>query len=277
MRLGLLGVLSVVSSCLLSAGCISVSDSSESSTVLPASGPAGGSASGSASGPASTRPSEADDGAAATAGEATTDDPKADALALAKKAAKRERLGRELLIAQHKVDRTRLELTHAEADGTEQMRKASAAHVVAVRKLADFEERSAPLRLERARLALKRAQDSHQESREELQQLEMMYSEEELGDKTAEIVITRANRRLDRARWNLEIQTTDLRNLEEETIPLERMELELGVSDKAAAIDARKRSIHADAIARRIAVLSAESDIARIRSDLATLELESTP
>ncbi len=192
----------------------------------------------------------------------------------AKKAAKRAKLVSDLEIARQKVTQAQLASTHQQADDEEAVRKAAADLDVASAKLVEFNERTAPVRLDRARLSLKGAEDRVVESREELEQLEMMYAEEELGDKTREIVITRAKRRLARAEWNLRIQQTDLANLEGEKIPLERHELELKVAAASATHDGKMRSANASTLAKQISLMSAEADVVRLDTELKNHDVE---
>jgi hypothetical protein len=145
---------------------------------------------------------------------------KSDAKKKAGKEAKRAKLARDLEVARQKVAQAQLVMDHQRANDEEAVRKAGADRDLAAAKLEDLEKHSAPVKLEKARLSFKEAEDNVLESREELEQLEMMYSEQEFGDKTSEIVIARAKRRLERAQWDLKIQTQELQNLEKETIPL---------------------------------------------------------
>ena len=197
-----------------------------------------------------------------------------DAKTKADKEAKRAKLTQGLEIARQKVVEAQLAIDHQRADDEEEKRKTAADRDIAAAKLEDFEERSAPVKLEKARLSLKRAEDSVVESREELEQLEMMYSEEELADKTREIVIRRAKRRLDRAQWNLNIQREELQNLEKETIPLERRELQLKVEASAAQHQNKVRSTEANLLGKRISLMSAQAEVARIETELKNLDLE---
>ena len=70
------------------------------------------------------------------------------------------------------------------------------------------------------------------EAQQELEQLELMYSEEEFADQTKEIVLERGRRRLERTQRDLELRRADFATLQEQTLPVERREHELRVVDK---------------------------------------------
>ena len=199
---------------------------------------------------------------------------KSEAQTKAEKEAKRAKLTRDLEIARQKITQAQLALEHQKADDDSSVQKTAAARDLAAAKLEDFEKRTAPMKLEKARFALKRTEDGVLESREELEQLEMMYSEEELGDKTREIVIERAKRRLGRAERGLEIQLTELQNLEKETIPLERLELQLKTEAGAAEHQSKERSAEANLLEKRISLMSAQAEVARIETELKNLDVE---
>ena len=205
---------------------------------------------------------------------AAPDVAESDAKAKAEKEAKRAKLTRDLAIARQKVRQAELAMGHQPADDEDTVRKAAAERDIAAAKVEDFEKHSAPVKLEKARLSLKRAEDNFRESEEELEQLEMMYSEQELGDKTSEIVIRRAKRRLERARWNLNIQHQELHNLDKETIPLERRELQVKVEAGEAQHQSKLRLAGANLLDKRISLMSAQAEVARLETELKNIDLE---
>ena len=210
----------------------------------------------------------------AESGAASDENKKSDAKKKAEKEAKRAKLTRDLEVARQKVAQAQLAIDHQRADDEEAVRKAAADRDLAAAKLEDFEKHSAPVKLEKARLSFKKAEDSVLESREELEQLKMMYNEQELGDKTSEIVIARAKRWLERAEQDLRIQTQDLQNLEKETIPLERRELQLKVEAGEGEQQTKVRSAEANVLEKRIALISAEAEVTRIEIELKVLDVE---
>lgn len=210
----------------------------------------------------------------AESGAASDENKKSDAKKKAEKEAERAKLTRDLKIARQKVAQAQLAIDHQRADDEEAVRKAAADRDLAAAKLEDLEKHSAPVRLDKARLSFKRAEDKVLESREELEQLEMMYAEEELGDKTREIVIARAKRWLEQAERDLKIQRQELQNLEKETIPLERRELQLKVEASTAEHQNKVRSVDTNLLEKRIALISAEAEVARLETELKVLDVE---
>lgn len=92
-----------------------------------------------------------------------------------------------------------------------------------------FDEVDGKEMLTRADLSLKSSKDSLADQEEELRQLEKMYKSEELTSDTAEIVVRRARRRLDRSRIYLEFARENTRYTKKVTHPRRRAELEHSV------------------------------------------------
>lgn len=190
----------------------------------------------------------------------------------AKRAMKRAKLVRELAIAKEKVTKAQLAIAHQDAGDAESMSKAEVEHELALKKLGNFDERDAPARLEKAGLDLRRSQDRLQEAEEELAQLEMMYTENDLADKTAEIVLRRGKRRIQRSRADLAIKQKGLQTLEQRTLPLEGEELRSTLSQKMHAIENARRQTASNALDKRIELMSAEAEIARIEAEIAEID-----
>jgi hypothetical protein len=187
---------------------------------------------------------------------------------------KRAKLQRSLDVAREKVERSEMALAHQLADTQAILANAERAHELAVRKLRVFQDQDAPLRLDQARLSHQRAEDYAQEQQEELQQLEMMYTEEDLADKTAEIVLNRGRRRLERAQRALELETIELTNLEEHHLPMEQADLQKDVDEKARSLEQARRKGELDRLDQEIAVMEAKAEVTGLEAELATLEKE---
>lgn len=185
---------------------------------------------------------------------------------------KRCRLQRSLTVAREKVRRAELALAHQSADTQGQVANAERAHELAARKLAIFQERDAPLRVDESRLSLQRAQDRAKEQEEELEQLEMLYTEQDLAEKTAEIVLQRGRRRLERARRALQLETTELENLEQHHLPLEHANLQKEVDEKARELEQARRKGQLDRLDKQIALMEAEAEVAQLEAELAAVD-----
>ncbi len=201
-----------------------------------------------------------------------------DAAETAMKIAKGERklakLRRDLAEAKEAVTKAGLDIEHQRQSNDENLGKARREVELAQAVLAKLRDHEIRVRIEQTRLNLIGATDRLREAEEELQQLQMMYSEEDLADKTAEIVIRRGQRRIERARQNLEIRKTELNILESETIPLEiaQHEHKVDLSEKAANAASRKAT--SDMVQKQISFLSAENNIIRIKEDIQTAKDE---
>lgn len=84
-------------------------------------------------------------------------------------------------------------------------------------------------------LELQRAEDSLLETREELAQLELMYGQD-LGEATAEIVLSRTRRRVARAEERLRLEQLEARHVREVELPARLVALTQAVTDGEAAV-----------------------------------------
>ncbi len=173
---------------------------------------------------------------------------------------KRADLQRSLPVAVEKVKRAELAVEHQSAGTKAAIANAERAYELSLRKLAIFREQEAPLRVEQARLSLRRARDYAQEQEEELDQLELMYSEDDLAEKTAEIVLERGRRRLERARRALQLEATELENLQKDA------------DEKERELQAARRTGELDRLDKQIALMEAQTEVARLEAELADLD-----
>jgi hypothetical protein len=196
----------------------------------------------------------------------------------AKKARERERklakLERDLEVAGLKLSKEQLASKQAEIQFEESLAKAMGELGVAKQKLDNLREVSAPQRVAWAELGLQRAEDRFTEAQEELEQLELMYSDEQFADKTKEIVVERARRQLERSRRDLELRKKDLDTLVKVTIPLETTEHELGVQEKERALQQVRRNHETAMLDKQVGVLNAEAEIVRLENELADVKEE---
>ncbi len=195
----------------------------------------------------------------------------------AEKAAKHAKLARDLPIAKEEVVKAKAAIDLQQATNRDNLDKTQAERDLAEKKLKDLEEKHGPARLEKTRNGLLEAQDYHKEAEEELAQLEMMYKEADLADKTREIVIERAKRRLTRSQRELTVQQKELDNLEKATLPLEITDLRMQLTQKNQALEAAKRTAESDLRAKRIELMKAEAEVARIEAEMAELDKDKKP
>lgn len=224
---------------------------------------------------ATEEPSKSDKPADLAAGEKAA---KEEAEKLAKEAEQRQinrdRLARELAISRERLKQTQMAHDAAKITTDQSVAKAEKELEIARRRFETFMNQSVPNRIKSAELSYQYSQDSLKEAEEELEQLELMYKEEEFAEKTKEIVIDRAKRRIERSRTGLSIQATELSILKERTIPIETEEQRMAVEDKEKALAAAKRDAESTMLGHRINLMSGESDLKRIETEQAQLEKE---
>jgi hypothetical protein len=161
-----------------------------------------------------------------------------------------------------KVEIARLQLAIAEQRAETARTRKEKELEIGKAELAQFEESDAPNRLARSKLELARRRDALAEQQEELAQLEMMYEQQDLADKTREIVLQRGKRRVERAQEELAISERDAAALESRTLPRERAKLALEIEIKERELVESKSDAEATLLEKRLAVRSAEDALA---------------
>lgn len=169
---------------------------------------------------------------------------------------------------------TRAEIARTQEHEQGAVNAIAAAHLEAEIKdledqLAQLEHVDAPARVAKAKLELSQMQDALAEQQEELAQLEMMYKESDLADKTREIVLNRGKRRVERAQEKLELQAHDVKTLGETTLPHEHDKLARQLELKRRELERAQRQAEILAQEKRVASESADLDVMRAESDLA--------
>lgn len=168
---------------------------------------------------------------------------------------------RDLATARDKLAIARLQVDLAEKrTETGRLRKERELEL-ARSELAQFEESDAPTRLAKSKLDLARRRDAVTEQKEELAQLEMMYEQQDLADKTREIVLQRGKRRVERAEADLAIGERETATLEGKVLPRERAKLALEIDVKARELEEMKRDAESTLLDKRMALRSAEADV----------------
>ncbi|MCA8962923.1 MAG: hypothetical protein KDC38_20510 [Planctomycetes bacterium] len=198
----------------------------------------------------------------------TAEDP---AKAAREKERKRAGLEREMRVAVGRLELARFEVESAEIDAISEIARAQRELELARQQLAEFDELTRPLRTKRAQLDLQQSRDSVRENEQELEQLEMMYNDQQIADATKEIVLERGRRRLERARQRLTIEEQEVQKLETHTLPREREGLELAVREKEDGLARRQRTAESTRMEKHLGILGAENEVARIQSELEAL------
>ncbi|UCG32816.1 MAG: hypothetical protein JSU68_14260 [Phycisphaerales bacterium] len=203
--------------------------------------------------------------------QAEADQEEKEAEAQAEDRRKLAKLERDIEIARQKLVKAQVAGKHGQIQNQVAVAEAERELELEQRRLATFERRSAPNRIEWSRLGLLRAEDRLKEAEEELAQLELMYAEEDFADQTKEIVLERGRRRLERSRCDLELRTQDHAILTEETIPTELREHELNVEKKTEVLGKAQRDAEASALDNQIGIISAEAELARLEGEIEAL------
>jgi hypothetical protein len=178
------------------------------------------------------------------------------------------KLERDLHVAGERLLGARLGKTHAAEKNAAALANAERELNLEQQRFRTFTERSAPNRIERAKLELTKAQDRATEAEEELRQLEMMYAADDFADQTKEIVLERGRRRLERSKRDLELRREEFAILTEMTIPQETADRELKVQKKTQELDQARREVEASKLAKQIERARAEAEIANLEAQI---------
>lgn len=150
-------------------------------------------------------------------------------------------LEHKVRVAQIKVDLAHLDVDGADLALDQKRDRAEKALAAAKASLAHFDGVEAPSRKGRAELSLQATMDSAKEAQEELEQIALMYDDQNLEDMTREFVIQRGKRRAERADKRIEFSKMDLRGLVHHKLKQEREKLEAGVLKAAQDLEAIER------------------------------------
>ena len=165
--------------------------------------------------------------------------------------------------ARDKLAIAQLELDRQQAAAKVAAVKLATEVELARQKLDQFDRTEAPLRVAKAKLEFERSRDQLAEAEEELAELQMMYKDADLADKTRDIVLHRSERRLARQRDALELASRDLEVLQQQTLPLERRRLELDLAARTAEAEDGQRGAAIDEMTKRAAVRDAAAEMAK--------------
>ncbi|MFT7540628.1 MAG: hypothetical protein ACI9K5_001590 [Gammaproteobacteria bacterium] len=156
----------------------------------------------------------------------------------------------------------------SEANDGVRLAKAQADVGLAEQELAKFIGTDMPTSIASAKLDLRSMQDRVQESADELAQIELMYADQDLNDKTAEFVVSRGRRSADRAMARLEIQQVRFATLTEAELPMQQRRLELALESKQAALAETERDIAIGQHNQEIALMEARNKAEAAGHDL---------
>lgn len=143
---------------------------------------------------------------------------------------------RKVAVQRRKIELAQLELEAAAAKHESAMLAARAELQMAESELETFRAYEVGTRVDSAQLDLRGTKDRAQEAAEELAQIELMYEDQDLDDRTAEFVVQRGRRNAERAAQRIAIEERGLERLTQRTLPAEEAKLALGVERARAGL-----------------------------------------
>lgn len=169
----------------------------------------------------------------------------------------------DLMVAQTKLEIARLELESSRVQQEQALAHERTKLALAEAELANFLEVEMPNRIAGEELSLQGAKDSAQDAEDELAQLEIMYSEQDLEEMTREYVISRGRRRAVRAAARIAIAERELAALREFEMPSKRTKLEMGVTQARESVEKAERSNAVAMMRKELALSEAEVAVER--------------
>jgi hypothetical protein len=187
-------------------------------------------------------------------------------------AIKRADLERQVALAGMRLEKTKMDADHQSIATNDSLKRAEEELQLSRDALAQFERVDSKTRIEQARLNMKRMEDGLAEAEEELQQLEFMYQDQDLADKTKEIVLRRGKRRVERSKAQMAIEKQNLETLETKTLPLESKRLKMDLESKELALEAVRRAKVSQEADRKMAQLAAEGELVKMKNEMSALD-----
>lgn len=201
-------------------------------------------------------------------------DPEAERKKAAERTAKMASLTRRLHIAELKLQQTRLENDSSLTSANEAVQSAAEEFQIAEGELTQFREFDSVQRREQAAMSLQSSRDRAEEAAAELQQIELMYEDQDLDDRTAEFVIQRGRRNAERAQQRIALEEMAMQALTQHELPRELQKRTLAVQQKQVALESARRARELAKLKVQVSLASAESEIAGIREELELLRSE---
>lgn len=174
----------------------------------------------------------------------------------------------QLELANVRLQRAQMDAEQQQVDSGLATTKAQLELRLAQKALDHFLKVEMAAKRARGELDLTQGKDYLTEQEEELAQLELMYKNDDLGDKTKEIVLARSKRRLDRARQSIALQTKELDDLLTVQQPDQKEKLELAVKDRESDLHRAEFTAKTAQIDKDLAVKTAAMEVEKQKREL---------
>ncbi|MBI2933078.1 MAG: hypothetical protein HYY16_15650 [Planctomycetes bacterium] len=131
-----------------------------------------------------------------------------------------------------------------------------------------FEKVDMPLEMREADQNVQRYEDSIDDQREELDQLEKMYRSEELTNATAEIVVKRARRQLQRILAELEMTKERTKRTKEHDLPAQHAQLKAAAEEAAHSLEVVQKTAPLARVEKEVAAAQSRLELAEQKRSL---------
>ncbi len=167
---------------------------------------------------------------------------------------------RELLVSQQALEHF---------DFNKQITEASFALDAARAEWNAFDTHGMSATLAQSELNLTESADGLQDAREEMEQLAQMYGDNELADRTAEIVLRRAKRSIERAESGLKLEDAEFRHQTQMALPIEKLSLSHAVASAELELRLAELQYETMELEQRNALADLDAHLAELREELA--------
>ena len=192
---------------------------------------------------------------------AKADDPEEEADKLKKKE-------RELAYAQMELDIAKLGAAADERESDNSVKDATLKLESARKDQANFLDLDKPSQVAGSQLSLDRSQQSMEESRQELAELEAMYKQEEFAELTKELVLSRGKKRLEFSQRGYELAKKGQEELLGHDLPKKEKELAQAVEKAEKSLNEAQAKKERGALETKLKLMRAEHKIDDLAREL---------
>jgi len=183
-------------------------------------------------------------------------------------------LVRELEIKTARLKIGRLEKERIKTESELEIELSNRNYMAAEEKYTLFRDLQKNFQIRERELDIQEARDEHKESKEELEQLEMMYADAEVEDRTGEIVLNRSRRRMELSLEHLKLMERRFETLKSRELPLELAELEQEMVETKTAQNLARISIDISMAEKEIELIELEGEIVGLKKKIKRIKGE---
>lgn len=183
-------------------------------------------------------------------------------------------LERKLVVSRSELEKLKVEQMLQRKRNERAVKEAEAALDLKKKRFDNFVSEEVSLKIQASVNELDELKNELRSAEEELQQLEMMYAEDDLGDKTKEIVLDRSRRALVLKRDELKLKERKHTFLVDREIALETEELQAELEEATGKLDEAGGQVELEKMEMQIRLDQAEFELKSLQAKMDKLKRE---